>query len=84
MDGQLMEALAERMKTTPIPETITMNRHGSGGLPYYIEVVNDRTGQTKLLPRAKAFRYINNRPSMWHIGNPLVSFKDTYSIKAKG
>jgi len=45
---------------------------------YWVSVKNTRTGYTKLMPREKAYRYVNARPSLWKYTNPLPSFKDTY------
>jgi len=81
MNQELMDTMAARLQTTVIPPySFTSQKKGNTLPSYWVAVRNARTGYTKLMPRAKAQRYINNRPSDWHIMNPLPEFKDKWEL----
>ena len=80
MNQEMIDAIGMRMNLQVLPEKITTNKRGKDGKAYYVTIRNTRTGYTKVVPYHKASRYVNNRPSMWSITNPLVSFKDTYEV----
>ena len=84
MSKEMMEAIAARVgNTIKIPSYETTCKKKGRTLPSaYVKVKNTRTGYTQVMSRAKAFRYINNRPSLWSITNPIVSFKDSYELAA--
>jgi hypothetical protein len=74
------ESLQERFTITTVPEKLKKNKKGIEHPSYWVTVKNLRTGYTKLMPRAKAFRYINDRPALWTYVSPLFSFKDHYEV----
>ena len=84
MYKKIMDMIASRVgKTIKIPTYTTKRRNTGEALPsYYIQVTNKRTGHIHTMSREKAFRYINNRPSLWSIANPIVGFKDEYELAA--
>jgi len=45
---------------------------------FHVTIKNRRTGYTKLVTRSKAFRYINDFPSLWSITTPDHKFKDIW------
>jgi len=80
MSNQQQQSPAELFDIKQIPARVTKNKHGSSADSYYVTVKNKRTGYTKLMARDKAYRYLNNRPSLWKWVSPIFSFKDEYEI----
>ena len=84
MNKEMMDAVTARIgNTIKIPSyEMTCKKTGRTFPSAYVKVKNTRTGYIQVMSRAKAFRYINNRPSLWSITNPIVSFKDSYELAA--
>ena len=95
MNKEMMDAVTARIgNTIKIPSYETTRKKNCRALPSayikarntlpsaYVKVKNTRTGYIQVMSRAKAFRYVNNRPSLWSITNPIVSFKDSYELAA--
>jgi len=81
MTQEYLDNIAARMNTSVIPPYSFTSLKKKNTLPsYWVTIKNVRTGYTKTLPRQKAQRYINNRPSLWSITNPLPEFKDTWEL----
>ncbi len=75
-----IEEVQARFETIKVPDYNITSKKGSELPSYYVMVRNTRTGYTKLMPRHKAHRYINGRPSTWSITNPMVELKDKYEL----